>query len=602
MRSPKVVLENLTLHSNQKGYKYKRLYRNLLNPMFFIEAYSNIYAKEGNMTPGIDGKTIDGMSKEKIDSLIHKIKDFSYKPKPVKRVYIPKSNGKTRPLGIPCFEDKLVQEVIKNILESIYEPRFSKFSHGFRQQRSCHTALLQIKRTFTGTKWFIEGDIEGFFDNINHHILINILRKKIDDEQFISLIWKFLKAGYLEEWTYHKTYGGTPQGGIVSPILANIYLNELDYYVSQYKCKFDIGENRKINPEYSKMTYEIKKLKSELRNVEHRDEVLEIEKKIKDLEILRNNTHNRNPMDENYKRLQYVRYADDFLIGIIGSKKDAEEVKKDLTKFLKERLDLTLSKEKTLITNTKNKVRFLGYDIKVIRDNQTKTRSDGRKTRPYSLKCELYVPMDVIYSRLFKKGVIKVNNKTGKWKMIHRPELVRLEPLEILKIYNAEIRGTYQYYKLAVNVCNLNSFKYFLEYSMYKTLANKYKCTIGQAKSKFLINGVFQIEYKTKNGVRFEKLYDEGFKRDKRAIYDNRIDLLPVELMYQSKTSLIQRLNANKCEWCGLENVELEVHHIRKLKNLKGKKQWEKQMIARKRKTMVLCKQCHINLHIGKLD
>ena len=188
MRSPKVVLENLTLHSNQKGYKYKRLYRNLLNPMFFIEAYSNIYAKEGNMTPGIDGKTIDGMSKEKIDSLIHKIKDFSYKPKPVKRVYIPKSNGKTRPLGIPCFEDKLVQEVIKNILESIYEPRFSKFSHGFRQQRSCHTALLQIKRTFTGTKWFIEGDIEGFFDNINHHILINILRKKIDDEQFISLI------------------------------------------------------------------------------------------------------------------------------------------------------------------------------------------------------------------------------------------------------------------------------------------------------------------------------------------------------------------------------------------------------------------------------
>ncbi|MCM3100267.1 reverse transcriptase domain-containing protein, partial [Priestia megaterium] len=193
---------------------YKKLYRNLYNPLFFLDAYQNIYASEGNMTAGTDGKTIDGMSTKRISGLVDKLRDFSYQPQPVRRVYIPKKNGKKRPLGIPSVEDKLVQEVIKNLLESIYEPTFSKFSHGFRPEKSCHTALIQVKGTFTGSRWFIEGDIEGFFDNINHHILINILRKRIDDEQFISLIWKFLRAGYLEDWKFHKTFSGTPQGGI----------------------------------------------------------------------------------------------------------------------------------------------------------------------------------------------------------------------------------------------------------------------------------------------------------------------------------------------------------------------------------------------------
>ncbi|EGI2115050.1 group II intron reverse transcriptase/maturase, partial [Listeria monocytogenes] len=217
LRSPKIVLENLASHSNKAGYKYKKLYRNLYNPLFFLDAYQNIYASEGNMTAGTDGKTIDGMSTKRISGLVDKLRDFSYQPQPVRRVYIPKKNGKKRPLGIPSVEDKLVQEVIKNLLESIYEPTFSKFSHGFRPEKSCHTALIQVKGTFTGSRWFIEGDIEGFFDNINHHILINILRKRIDDEQFISLIWKFLRAGYLEDWKFHKTFSGTPQGGILSP-------------------------------------------------------------------------------------------------------------------------------------------------------------------------------------------------------------------------------------------------------------------------------------------------------------------------------------------------------------------------------------------------
>ncbi|MFE3898750.1 reverse transcriptase domain-containing protein, partial [Priestia sp. YIM B13480] len=172
MRSPSSVLNSLASKSEDSTYIYKRLYRNLYNPEFYYIAYQKVYAKQGNMTQGVDGKTIDGMSLKRIDDLIEALKTESYQPKPVKRVYIPKKNGKRRPLGIPSMDDKLIQEVVRMILESIYEGTFSKSSHGFRPNRSCHTALMEIKKHFDGTRWFIEGDIESFFDNINHHKLI----------------------------------------------------------------------------------------------------------------------------------------------------------------------------------------------------------------------------------------------------------------------------------------------------------------------------------------------------------------------------------------------------------------------------------------------
>ena len=251
MRNPKNVLESLTSKAASKDYHYQRLYRNLYNPAFFLLAYERIQAKPGNMTAGSDGKTIDGMSMKRIEALIQKLKDFSYQPKPARRTYIPKANGKTRPLGIPSFDDKLVQEVVRMILESIYEPNFSENSHGFRPRKSCHTALLHLQRTFTGAKWFVEGDIKACFDDFDHHVLIDILRRRIDDEAFIALMWKFLKAGYMEQWEYHKTYSGTPQGSGISPILANIYLNELDRHITEYKAAFDCGSStkRKVNPE-----------------------------------------------------------------------------------------------------------------------------------------------------------------------------------------------------------------------------------------------------------------------------------------------------------------------------------------------------------------
>lgn len=250
MRSPKVILENLQKHSKTEVYRYERLYRNLYNYDFYLQAYQNIYANKGAMTPGIDGITFAGLGNRRITRLINSLKNHSYQPNPVKMVYIPKKNGKKRPLGIASSDDKLVQEIIRMILESIYEPTFSNYSHGFRPKRSCHTALLQIQHNFTGIRWFIEGDIKAYFDTIDHHILIEILRRRIKDEAFIELIWKFLRAGYLEKWEYNSTFSGVAQGSGFSPILANIYLNELDSYIEEYAKAFNQGKARRHNNEY----------------------------------------------------------------------------------------------------------------------------------------------------------------------------------------------------------------------------------------------------------------------------------------------------------------------------------------------------------------
>ncbi|MBO5127817.1 MAG: group II intron reverse transcriptase/maturase, partial [Clostridia bacterium] len=228
MKPTMEILAGIRLNSaKNKEEVFTRLYRYLLREDIWFEAYKHLYANNGASTKGINDDTADGFSEKKIKKIIGSLADGTYSPNPVRRVYIEKANGKKRPLGIPTFTDKLVQEVLRMILEAVYEPVFLYCSHGFRTGRSCHTALTSLKKEFTGAKWFIEGDIQSFFDEIDHDILIGILRERIKDERFLRLIRKFLKAGYMEDWQFHRTYSGTPQGGVISPILANIYLDKL---------------------------------------------------------------------------------------------------------------------------------------------------------------------------------------------------------------------------------------------------------------------------------------------------------------------------------------------------------------------------------------
>ena len=605
MRNPEKVLNSLIKHSYDKNYKYERLYRILYNKEMYLMAYQNIYAHEGNMTKGSDGETIDGMSLNRIDNLIASIRDESYQPQPSRRTYILKKDGKRkRPLGIPAFKDKLLQEVIRMILEAIYEESFENCSHGFRPDRSCHTALDQIQARFTGVKWFIEGDIKGFFDNINHAVLIEILKERIADERFIRLIRKFLNAGYIEEWVYHKTYSGTPQGGIISPILANIYLDKLDKYMQEYTEKFNTGKERKRNPEYRKLETKRRNLINKLKIAKTKEEKEQILQSVRQVEMERRNVPYSLPMDDSYKRLQYVRYADDFLIGVIGSRKDCEMIKKEIAEFLSAKLGLELSQEKTLITHGQKKAHFLGYSIYVRKSNLPKKDKLGRMVRNYGGRVVLEVDSSTIRDKLLSLKAMEITYVHGKeiWKPKARYSMKDSDDLEILRTYNSEIRGFYNYYSIANNSSIINSFKYIMEYSMYKTYATKYRTTKRRIIAKYRIGKDFGVKYKTKDGK--EKIclfYNEGFKRKDKIIRTD-VDSIKDKRIYLGRTSLIQRLEANTCELCGAENVPIEIHHVRKLKDLKGKKFWEKFMIARNRKTLALCHQCHVDLHHGRLD
>lgn len=247
-------LEGLETCSRNGKHKCRDLFKIAVECRdLWFQAYANIYANSGATTKGSDGESLDGLSIEKIDRLIESLKSNSYFPKPSRRVYIPKSNGKKRPLGVPSGSDKLVQEVWRILLDAVFEPTFSSSSHGFRPSRSCHTALSQIQKSWTGSKWFIEFDIKGYFDNINHQKMVEIVEKRVDDAKFISIIKRMLTAGFMEEWVFHKTYSGTPQGGIISPILANIYLNELDTYVKNLESEVNCGKTRRTNPEYARL-------------------------------------------------------------------------------------------------------------------------------------------------------------------------------------------------------------------------------------------------------------------------------------------------------------------------------------------------------------
>jgi len=597
MRSPKIILENLQKHSKEDNYKYERLYRNLYNPEFYLQAYQNIYANKGAMTSGIDGMTLDGFGKDVVDNLILQIKNHTYQPNPVKRVYIPKKNGKKRPLGISSSADKLIQEVIRMILESIYEPTFSKRSHGFRHDKSCHTALQQIQNTFTGVKWFVEGDIKGYFDNIDHHILVNILRERIKDEAFIELVWKFLKSGYMENWKYNATYSGVAQGSGFSPILANIYLDKFDKFIEKYKNSFDKGNQRRFNTEYGKFQgrYQLfnekcKKNWDKMTNIEKQNAKNHLQKLKKDSLSV----PSKDPMDKNYRRIQYTRYCDDFLIGIIGSKEDATKVKQDIKEFLLNELKLELSDEKTLITSGKDNAKFLSYEITICQDTKTRKTSRGQ-CRVFNGRVKLYVPKEKWVNKLKQYNMLKIINVKGqkeKWKPLEKAELAFLKPNEIVMKYNEQIRGLYNYYKLANNVSVLNKYYYIAEYSMCKTLALKYRITMTKAKLKFTRNGIFSVPYETKTGTKYATFYNSGFTKSRRLMKANE-DIIPDYAELYKPKELYKRFKKQKCELCGKEYTDVKVHQVASLKDLNNKFEWERLMINKNRKTLIVCNECH---------
>jgi group II intron reverse transcriptase/maturase len=309
MQESAVVLGVLR-ERGRKGLPCTQLYRQMFNRELYLLAYGNIYSNSGAMTPGASEETADGMSEDKIDQITGLMRRERYRFAPARRVYIPKKSGKLRPLGLPSWSDKLVGEVVRLLLEAYYEPVFSDRSHGFRKGRGCHTALREINNTWTGTTWFIEGDISDCFGSLDHEILLGILAEKIHDQRFLRLIRNMLKAGYLEDWEYHETLSGSPQGGVVSPILSSIYLHKLDEFVERELIpQYTRGASRAPNPEYAATANAL----ARARRRGDRAAVRDLTRQLRTLP-------HGDPMDPGYRRLKYIRYADDHILGFTGPK------------------------------------------------------------------------------------------------------------------------------------------------------------------------------------------------------------------------------------------------------------------------------------------
>ncbi len=592
------ILERMKENSEKnKEEVFTRLYRYLLRADLYFIAYQKLYSNNGAATEGIDRDTADGFSEAKVEKLIASLADESYCPKPSRRIYLKKPNGKRRPLGIPSFSDKLVQEVLRMVLEAVYEPIFSETSHGFRPGRSSHTALCYARYNLNGTRWFIEGDIKGCFDNINHEVLIRCIQKKIKDARLMKLIHKFLKAGYLEDFVYHNTYSGCPQGGIISPILANIYLHELDLYVAELNKGFQKPYKSRITAEYSRLSGKMTRVKQKIKKAEEAGNMAEKERLLKELKKLRSQLLKTPCKSQTDKEIKYVRYADDFIIGVRGSREDCEEIKRKLSCFIRDSLKMELSEEKTLITHSNTYARFLGYDMRIRRSNVIKPNGRGTTQRTMSNHMELAVPLgDKIQPFLFKHGVVK-QKENGELEPVHRNDLLRLTDLEIVSAYDAELRGICNFYYLAGNFYKLHYMSYLMEYSCLKTLAFKHRCTIGKIKEKFSDKkGGWCIPYETKKGMKYLYLS----KHSDCAKGKEASDTIPGMTMIHKHTrsTFESRLKAKTCELCGCtESRQFEIHHVNKLKNLKGKEPWEVMMIAKRRKTMVVCYECHKKIH-----
>jgi group II intron reverse transcriptase/maturase len=583
MQEAEVVLSVLR-ERGRKGLPLTQLYRQMFNKDLYLLAYGNIYSNKGAMTPGASEETADGMSEEKIDQITELMRHERYRFSPARRIYIPKKNGKLRPLGLPSWSDKLTGEVVRLLLEAYYEPQFSDRSHGFRRKRGCHTALREIEGTWTGTVWFVEGDISDCFGSLSHQVLLAIMAEKIQDQRFLRLIRNMLRAGYLEDWEYRDTLSGCPQGGVVSPILSNIYLNKLDDFVERELIpQYTRGKRRKPNPEYVRAEWRNRSARQHGDRAQAREQ----RRTMRALPSV-------DPMDPGYRRLSYTRYADDHLLGFIGPKAEAEEIREKLARFLRETLALELNQEKTLVTHARTRAaRFLGYEI-TVQHNSTKITSGRRSVNGV---ITLKVPRDVIRAKcaLYRE----------KGKPWHRSRLQNQSDYDIVRIYGAEYRGVVNYYLLARNTWRLGTLRWNAETSMLKTLAAKHRCTVTQAASRYKAKAAtaggqltcfearLRREGKDDLVARFGGI---SLRRNRRAVIT---DPAPVPARVPRK-ELIVRLRMRQCELCE-HGTTVDVHQVAKLADLgkKGPDQpaWAALMAKMRRKTLVVCDACHDWIH-----
>jgi group II intron reverse transcriptase/maturase len=579
----------------KRGLPLQRVYRQLYNTNLYLSAYGRIYRNAGAMTPGVTEETADSTSLDTFDTIIQALRQERYQWQPARRTYILKKNGKKRPLGMPVWSDKLLAEVMRMILDAYFDGTFSDHSHGFRSERGCHTALREIYHTWKGTAWIIEGDIADCFGSLDHDLIISALAEHLQDGRFLNLVKKLLDAGYMEDWKLNKTLSGVPQGSILSPVLSNILLNKLDRFVeNELMPLHNKGSKRKPNQAYTRLMNRARKL----RKKGQKEAARKIKQQAQKLSSI-------DPQDPDYRRLRYCRYADDFALAFVGPKEEAEAIKQRLRTFLCEELKLELSEEKTLITHTRDSAaKFLNYEITTIQSDAKQTLDkNGHKGRKVNGEIGLKVPRTVVED--------KCKRYMREGKPAHRSELLNESDFTIVATYQLEYRGLVNYYQMAFNLHILHNLKWVMETSLTKTLAHKHKTTVTKIYDKYRT----EIEVE---GRKYKVLQVTVPREGKKPLvatwggipltWDASAPIKDqIQQHHWKRSELEQRLLAQVCEQCGATRMtdKIEVHHIRALKDLeqytgREKPLWVHIMAARRRKTLVLCHTCHMDIQHGR--
>ena len=591
MRNAETIL-SIIRKRGQRGLPITDAYRLLYQRDLSLHAYGKLYRNQGAMTPGGTPETVDGMSLEKIDAIINALRTERYRWTPVRRTYVPKRNGKRRALGLPPWSDKLLQEVIRAILDAYYEPQFSTRSHGFRPHRGCHPALRDVMQHGRATKWLIEGDLCACFDRIDHSVLLRILHERFHDNRFLRLIRGLLQAGYLEMWTFHATDSGVPQGGVASPILSNLVLDRLDKYVEAHLIPaYTRVHRRKTNPPYVTLTQQVSEARKQgnwqrVRMLRHQAQRMP----------------SRDPDDPNFRRLWYFRYADDILLGLTGTKREAVAIKHALAASLRNELHLERSDEKTLVTHAReDHATFLGYALHVLHENR---KHDHRRQRCMNGSIGLRVPRRVLQA------------KRAKYLRRGKPQPLPQRTLDtaysIVAQYQAEWRGLVQYYRMAYNLHVLQYLKHTMEVSLVQTLAKKYRTTCRKIYRRYgasiqTEDGVYKVLRVTLERPPPKPpltTYFGGVSlRWNKWVRINEASTIP---LWSGRSEVVERLLAQTCALCGAHE-QIEVHHIRKLADLAPKghlpvASWKRRMAARQRKSLVVCRRCHEHIQYGRYD
>jgi group II intron reverse transcriptase/maturase len=595
-------LEYLRKSNSNKRWVNNQLYRLMYKEDLYIVAYERIKSKPGNRTAGTDQETLDGFSLEAIREIIDEMRTEQFPFKPVRTTFIPKANGKMRKLGIPCVRDKVVQEVMHLILEAIYDSPhgsyFSDSSHGFRPHRSCHTALREIRGKWTGVNWLIEGDIRACFDEIDHQTLVGILKRKIQDQRFLNLIWKLLNAGYMDLHGNKKdSLIGSPQGSIVSPILANVYLHELDEFVEGLQAKREQGTRKGHNPIYHRLSHKKSRLaaRGETKTKEFKDTI----KRMRMLPTLQVD-------DPDFIRIKYLRYADDWLIGVCGSHALAEEIKQEIKHFLRDNLRLTLSEEKTHITHARTQEAFfLGTTLKMGNGGEAKvTWSTNRKGRMFKRRSTgwetvMNAPIPKLIKKLSERGFC-----TREGEPIPKSGWAYLDADQIVSLYSSESSGIQNYYRFADNWVQVNRVQYILEYSLAKTMARKYQISVPKVFKRF--GKGFTIVIKGKGGKEDRKVsfyLNRDWVKRRDAFQNGKcpdIDLVQTAIRMRTRSKLGQ-----PCCICGETAGQIVMHHVRHIRKLSNKREatgFNRILRMLNRKQIPVCEICHRNIHRGTYD